>query len=46
MNLGAALNYYFLPGLRFQLNLLHFRTDGAAGKDAGWIMQGRIQYNR
>ena len=46
VNLGAALNYYFLPGLRFQLNLLHFRTDGTAGKDAGWIMQSRIQYNR
>jgi phosphate-selective porin OprO/OprP len=46
VNLGAALNYYIRPDLRFQLNLLRFRTDAVAGDEAGWIMQGRLQYNR
>jgi phosphate-selective porin len=46
LNLGAALNYYARPDLRFQFNLLHFRTDTIAGDDAGWILQGRLQYNR
>jgi phosphate-selective porin OprO/OprP len=46
LNLGAALNYYVRPDLRFQFNLLHFRTDTIAGDDTGWILQGRLQYNR
>jgi phosphate-selective porin OprO/OprP len=46
VNLGAALNYYVRPDLRLQFNLLHFRTDTVAGDDAGWILQGRLQYNR
>jgi phosphate-selective porin OprO/OprP len=46
VNLGAALNYYIRPDLRLQVNLLHFRTDSVAGDDAGWVMQGRLQYNR
>ena len=46
VNLGAALNYYVRPDLRFQFNLLHFRTDTIAGDDTGWILQGRLQYNR
>ena len=46
VNLGAALNYYVRPDLRFQFNLLYFRTDTIAGNDAGWILQGRLQYNR
>lgn len=46
VNLGAALNYYRRPDLRFQLNLLHFRTDAVAGDKKGWILQGRLQYNR
>ena len=46
VNLGAALNYYIRPDLRFQLNLLNFRTDAVASDDTGWILQGRLQYNR
>ena len=46
VNVGAALNYYRRPNLRFQLNLLHFRTRAVAGDDRGWILQGRIQFNR
>jgi len=46
VNVGAALNYYRRPDLRFQLNLLHFRTDSVAGDDQGWIVQARVQFNR
>jgi phosphate-selective porin OprO/OprP len=46
VNIGAALNYYRRPDLRFQLNLLHFRTDAVAGNDRGWILQAKMQFNR
>jgi phosphate-selective porin len=46
INFGAALNYYRRPDLRFMLNLLRFRTDSVAGDDRGWILQGRVQFNR
>jgi phosphate-selective porin OprO/OprP len=45
-NVGAALNYYRRPELRFMLNLLRFRTHSVAGDDRGWILQARVQYNR
>jgi len=45
-NVGAALNYYRRPDLRFMINLLRFKTDSVAGDDRGWILQARIQYNR
>jgi phosphate-selective porin len=46
INFGAALNYYRRPNLRFMFNLLRFRTDSVAGDDRGWILQGRVQFNR
>jgi phosphate-selective porin OprO/OprP len=46
LNVGAALNYYPRPNLRFMLNLLRFRTDSVAGDDRGWILQTRVQFNR
>ncbi len=46
VNVGAALNYYRRPGLRFQFNVLHFRTDAVAGDDRGWIVQAKVQFNR
>ena len=38
LNVGAALNYYRRPDLRFMVNLLRFRTDSVAGDDRGWIL--------
>jgi len=46
LNVGAALNYYRRPNLRFMLNLLHFRADSVAGEDRGWVLQTRVQYSR
>jgi len=46
LNVGAALNYYRRPDLRFMVNLLRFRTDSVAGDDRGWILQARVQFNR
>jgi len=46
LNVGAALNYYPRPNLRFMLNLLRFRTDSVAGDDRGWILQTRVQFSR
>jgi len=46
LNVGAALNYYRRPDLRFMLNLLHVRTDSVAGDYRGWILQARVQFNR
>jgi phosphate-selective porin OprO/OprP len=46
VNVGAALNYYRRPDLRFMVNLLRFRTDSVAGDDRGWVLQARVQFNR
>jgi phosphate-selective porin OprO/OprP len=46
VNVGAALNYYRRPDLRFQFNVLYFRTDSVAGDDQGWIVQAKVQFNR
>lgn len=43
LNVGAALNYYPRPDLRFALNLLRFRIDSVAGDDRGWILQTCVQ---
>jgi len=46
VNVGAALNYYWRPNLRLQLNLLRYRTDAIAGDKQGWIVQAKVQFNR
>jgi phosphate-selective porin OprO/OprP len=46
VNVGVALNYYPRPNLRFQFNVLRFRTDSVAGDDQGWILQAKVQFNR
>jgi len=42
----VARDGYRRPDLSFQFNVLHFRTDAAAGNDRGWIVQAKVQFNR
>ena len=45
INIGAALNYYFNQGLRFQTNVIYATTDEVAGDVSSLILQTRVQFN-